>query len=154
LALFAYVPTCLAFGIRSQVSWAWSKTQTWCRWLALRGWPFVSEDHLRELFPCITSKIWTSGTCRNLSHVNCMSGSWYNVFQPKYGKYLITPVGCEVLPCWGNDLSHHDGQRRGRRSAITLLGLQLRDTSRSFDQRYRKVTPGVEMWRSFQEPSV
>jgi hypothetical protein len=33
------------------------------------------EDDLRDPIPKSTSKIWTSATRRNISHVNCMSAS-------------------------------------------------------------------------------
>jgi hypothetical protein len=41
-------------------------------------------DQKLKSIPKPTSKIWTSGKCRNSSHVNCMSGSWDNGHDPKW----------------------------------------------------------------------
>jgi hypothetical protein len=58
------------------------ETQKWRKWLTLRGWPFGGQDKPIKQFPSTKSQIWTSGTCRNSSRVNCMSGSRDNVLQP------------------------------------------------------------------------
>jgi hypothetical protein len=58
------------------------KSQKWRRWLALRGCPFGGKDEKNKRNPQPTSKIWTSATCRNSSHVNCMCGTRDNVLQP------------------------------------------------------------------------
>jgi hypothetical protein len=64
------------------------KPQKWRRWLALRGCPYGGEDDQNMGFPCTTSKIRTSSTCKNSSRVNCMWGFRYNVLQPN----LLDPV--------------------------------------------------------------
>jgi hypothetical protein len=71
------------------------KPPKWRRWLALRGCPFGGQDNLNKRLPCKTSQMWNSATCRKSSHVNCMSGSRDNFFQPNRWDPGNTP--CIVL---------------------------------------------------------
>jgi hypothetical protein len=78
-----------------------SKTQKWCRWLALRGWPFAGQDDNWDCFPNNSSKIWTRAICKSSLHVNCMSGSGDNFLKPKWWNLVNHP--CNYMVPWTVD---------------------------------------------------
>jgi hypothetical protein len=50
----------------SNLTWLDQKPPKWRRWLAVRGCLFGVQDNSNKGFPCTTSEIWTSATCRRV----------------------------------------------------------------------------------------
>jgi hypothetical protein len=71
------------------------KTQKWPRWLALRGCPLGDQDNLNSDSTRRTRYIWTSGTCRINSRVNCMGGT----------RDFLFWAGCPEMVLWRAVLS-------------------------------------------------
>jgi hypothetical protein len=62
--------------------------------------PDGGQDNPNNGFPCTTSEIWTSGTCRNYSHMNFMSASRVFLFWTSAPKWLFKKLilGFSVVP--------------------------------------------------------